>query len=258
MGLLVGAIAISFSGCASREIEIARERRSMDFERSPALDFFNSEVNTLFTNAQAFKAHLAVEPLVPQRTNNLSRLSGELWGRDGKLLFVPDPSTRRYKYSGAAGTSFIWNNSTRKGYAINGLLEGFAPLPAYGSTNFTPDYQSVLEGTEMIAGEVCQKYRVTSVLESNRTNTLLVWKAPSLSGFPIQIQSGMDFNSRLLKFSKVRFESVPDDVLSLPEGLTRYESVDAMLYELARREGETRGINRTSPDYPAGIPVYRK
>jgi len=248
-GLFCGAILIGLSGCASQEVEVSRDRHSPDFERSAALSFFNGEVNSLFTNAQGFKAHLTVEPVGGVVTNESPRISGELWGRDGKLLFIPAQSSRRYKYTGTAGTTFLWDNAARSGYAINDLLQGFAPLPGHpGVTNGAPESQITLLGTENVGIEPCQKIRVTTLFGDNNTNSVVAWRAPSLNGFPIQIQTGADLNANLVKLSKVRFEIPPTDVFSLPEGLTRYETVDAMLYELARREGEVRGVHGASPD----------
>ena len=256
-GMFCGAILIGLCGCANPEAEISRDRHSPDFERSAALSFFNGEVNALFTNAQGFKAHLAVEPIAGSFTNETSRASGELWGRDGKLLFIPALSSRRHKYAGTAGTTFLWDNGSRSGYAINDLLQGFAPLPRHaGSTNRAPESEITLMGTENVGSEACQKIRVTNLPGDNNTNSLIAWRALSLNGFPIQIQTGLDLNASLVRFSKVRFETPPADLFSLPEGLTRYDSVDAMLYELARREGEVRGVHGASPDSPSGI--YRK
>src|SRR5260370_37537865 len=99
-GLFCGAILIGLCGCANQEIEISRDRHSQDFERSAALSFFNGEVNALFTNAQGFKAHLTVAPIAGSLTNEASRVSGELWARNGKLLFIPEPSSLRHQYSG--------------------------------------------------------------------------------------------------------------------------------------------------------------
>jgi len=257
-GLFCGAILIGLGGCANQEVEISRDRHSQDFERSAALSFFNGEVNALFTNAQGFKAHLTVAPISGSFTNETPRVSGELWGRDGKLLFIPAPSSRRHKYAGTAGTTFLWDNAAKSGYAINDLLQGFAPLPRpAASTNGAPESQMTLLGTENVGNEACQKIRMASILGDHKTNTLIAWRAPSLNGFPIQIQTGLDFNANLVKFSKVRFETPPADVFSLPEGLTRYETIDAMLYELARREGEVRGIHGASPDLPSSG-IYRR
>src|SRR5260221_8641495 len=162
-GLFSGAILIGLFGGASPQVEIARDRHSPDFERSAALSFFNSDVNALFTNVQGFKAHLTVDPVAGTFTNEASRVSGELWGRDGKLLFIPALSSRRHKYAGTAGTTFLWDNGSRSGYAINDLLQGFAPLPRpRGSTNRVTESEITLMGTENVGNDACQKIRVTS------------------------------------------------------------------------------------------------
>jgi len=256
--LFCGAILTGLVGCANQEVELYRDRRSPDFERSAALSFFNGELNALFTNTQGFKAYLTVETVAGSFTNNSPRVSGELWGRDGKLLFIPTLSGKRHKYTGTAGTTFLWDNGTGSGYAINDLLQGFAPLPRPANyTNGTLERRITVLGAENVGNQPCQKIRVTTIFDENNTNSLLAWRASSLNGFPLQIQTGLESNANLVKFSKVRFETPPADVFSLPEGLTRYETVDAMLYELARREGEVRGIHGASPDFP-NSGIYRR
>jgi hypothetical protein len=254
--ILLPASIMIIAGCANRDTEIARDRRSMDFERPQALGFFNSEANALFTDTRGFKARVNIEPVASASKSENTHLAGDLWGRDGKLLFIPEPTSRTHKFAGAAGTTFTWDNKTGEGYAVNELLEGIAPLPHYSGTNAAPEKYSEALGVENVAGEACQKTRITSVL-AGRTNSVTAWRAPSLNGFPVQIQIGGDLNASVVRLTKVRFEDPPAEVFVRPDGLTPYASVDAMLYELARRESESRGIHGLSPDYPAGIPRYR-
>src|SRR5882672_2580327 len=116
------------AGCANRDMELARDRRSMDFERPQALGFFSAEVNALFADARGFKARVNIEPVANASKSESTQLGGALWGRDGKIIFIPDPTIRKHKYAGAAGTTFTWDNKSGEGYAVNELLEGIAPL----------------------------------------------------------------------------------------------------------------------------------
>jgi hypothetical protein len=73
-----------------------------------------------------------------------------------------------------------------------------------------------------------------------------VWRATDLKGVPLRIICPSNGMPMTLTLSKVRLETVPADLFVPPNGFSKYDSVEAMMTELAMR-----GMNLgRKPFYP--------
>lgn len=223
-----------------------------DFPKPPP--FLNGPVALLFTNLDGFGAHLVME--TGTSSKKTGTVSGDLLGRGGKLLFVPDSKGSKRKGPRGGGVSFIWDVAMNNGYILSEALQGYAPV---SSTNlFTqmlaePDAHGTK--SERIEGHACEEQSAVVASSNGASSSFRVWRAADLKGFPLRIALVTDSRPFVLHFSKVRLE-VPQHGLFLPpDGFTRFDSAETMLNELYLRTpstGRKRGDRSDEALPPAG------
>ncbi len=213
--------------------------------------FLNGPVALLFTNLDGFGAHLVME--TGASSKKAGAVSGDLLGRGGKLLFVPDSKGSGRKGPAGGGVSFIWDVAMNSGYILSEALQAYAPV---ASTNqFTQtSAQADVHGakSERIEGHTCEEQRLVVVSSDGASVSFRVWRAADLRGFPLRITLVTDSRPFSLHFSKVRLE-VPQSGLFLPpDGFTKYESAETMMNELyLRAPSPVRKRGGPAPEAPA-------
>jgi hypothetical protein len=233
-------IALAIVGCAHKEESDANFLRT---ERTRPPAFLKSAAALLLTNSDGFIGHVAVgAPSLSSLPEHASyaedRVSGELFGRQGKLFFLPD-ETVKSKRPLNGGVSFIWDATQNKGFVLSEALQGYAPISS--STLFTnlliTNADTAL--TEKIAGQTCQRATALASAADGTTAAFEIWRAPESKGFPLRIVStnppGFD-----LHFAKMEPRTPSNEQFSIPPGFTKYESLEGMMNELVARQHDIR------------------
>jgi hypothetical protein len=239
---LLTALAV---GCAHSEKNL---ERAGSFEVLPAPVpplFLNGPMALLLTNADGFRARVVLESGAPAQAAPM--VAGELLVRGGQLLFAPDPSGAPKKQARVQDSAFIWDVSGNHGYVLNDPLQGYAPVSSSRQyTNIAAGAALGNAAPERIAGHPCLGTEVTVTASDGATTFFQVWRARDLNALPLRITCPSNGLPVTLTLSKVRLETVPEDLFLPPNGFTKYDSVEALMTELA-----LRGMNLgRKPIYP--------
>jgi hypothetical protein len=225
------AFLLAGAGCSTRH---AREGVLIGLLTPQPPAFLTGPMAVLLTNTCSYSARVNVE--TNWRSNPREIRSGSLLARDGKLMLAvdPDPSAAR-KSAREATFLFIWDVAAGQGFLLSEALQGYAPI----ATN-TRCTEVTLEPTrgpaQKIDGHTCQRFEAAVKLNDGSTAQFHVWRAPALKDFPLHIAPAGDATVPGVKFSRVRFATVPLEMFSPPDGFTRYESTQALMTELVARQ----------------------
>ncbi len=184
---------------------------------------------TLLTNIDGFSAKL--DETVPGSTRHLS---GELIGREGRLIFQPTRAKRK-KDKDATGLFFIWDSKRENGFVLSEELQGYAPVSSnlkVTNVSMTP----AAPPTETIGEHPCHHVEVALSLADGGTARFEEWLADDLKQFPVRIHA---INSRVpatVSFSEVRLELAAPQLFNPPQGFTQYANAVALMNELMMRQ----------------------
>jgi hypothetical protein len=249
LGLCLALLAALAVGCAHSEKKIDRAGA---FEVLPAPVpplFLNGPMALLLTNADGFRARVVLESGAPAQATPMA--AGELLVRGSQLLFAPDPSKAPKKQARAQDSAFIWDVNGNRGYVLNDPLQAYAPMSSSRQyTNLTVGASINDPARERIAGHPCLGTEVTVTASDGATTFFQVWRARDLNALPLRIACPSNGLPVTLTLSKVRLETVPEDLFQPPNGFTKYDSVEALMAELT-----LRGMNLgRKPIYPIEDP----
>ncbi len=222
------------------------------FPKAPP--FLNGPVAVLFTNFDGFGAHLVMETRSSPKKGGV--VSGDLLGRGGKLLFVPDAKSLGPKGARGGGVSFIWDAALNNGYILSEALQAYAPI---SSTNRFSDMSGQADTprtkSEKIEGHACEEQTVILGSSDGSSSSFRVWRASDLKGFPLRITLVTDARPFSLELSKVRLEVPKSALFSPPEGFTKYDNAETMMNELYLRApapSRRRSVQGSEAIPPAG------
>ena len=242
LGLCVLLIAVLAAGCSSSGKKAGRAGAPIRLPKPPV--FLNGPMALLLTNMESFSAHAVLESGAP--ANGVELAAGELLGRRGNLLFAPGTGKNAGKRTRAEDFAFIWDVAANRGYVLNDPLQGYAPI-SYGRlfTNVATSTTLNNAATENVAGHPCHPVEVTVAANDGTASVFRVWRATDLKGLPVRITGASDGTPLTLTLSKVRLESVPNDLFQPPTGFTKYDSAEALINELTTRQAS----NKRRPTY---------
>lgn len=195
----------------------------------------NGPMALLLTNTHGFRAHAVLESGASAK--GVEAIEGELMGRGGKLVFAPGPGGSSGKRSALAGSAFIWDVTSNRGYLLNDPLQAYAPIS--GNRQFTNIVVgSAMNSTvpERVSGHPCQPAEATVAASDGSVTGFRLLRATDLGGLPVRITRASDGSPLTLTLSKVRLEAVPDDLFLPPKGFLKYDSAEALMNELAARQ----------------------
>lgn len=195
----------------------------------------NGPMALLLTNTQGFRAHAVLEGGASAK--GVQAIEGELMGRGGKLVFAPGPDGSSGKRSPSGGSAFIWDVTANCGYLLNDPLQAYAAIS--GNRQFTNvAVGSAVNGAapERISGHPCQPSEATVAASDGSVTGFRLWRATDLGGLPVRITRASDGSPLTLTLSRVRLETVPDDLFLPPKGFMKYDSAEALMNELAARQ----------------------
>jgi hypothetical protein len=193
--------------------------------------FFDGAGAVLLTNYGGFSAQLKAQG----SASGEETTSGKILGRGSKLLYAPNPEETKERNNTAGEFSFVWDTATGVGFVMSEALQGYATVAIKSAvTNVWVAAGQPI--AEKINGQPCEVAQALVQFSDGKTSVFDVFRASTLRGFPLRIRSGTNTPPLTVEFSKVRFETPPEDLFVLPEGYTKYPSPEAISDELAARQ----------------------
>jgi len=238
--------AVFIGGCSSRHA--GPVYRAGD-ENPP--DFLVGPVAAVLTNLNGFSAHVTSTVSSPEGTPQVK--SGELLGREGRLIYQPMPSRKDKKARKQGGLFFIWDESKRSGYVMSEALQGYAPIKsdAAAATRLNISNEGIRED---VNGHPCHRCKAVVVLNDGREARLTLWQADDEKHFPIRIEAVNGPSRTTLDFSEIRLETPARELFLPPDGFTAYGSSTAMMNELIVREASAIKKNQAGEfDEPTDV-----
>jgi len=166
----------------------------------------------LLTNNAGFLANVRIEE---QRGAS----SGRLYGSGTHLFYAPDEKSHATKHGPTGGFSFIWDAAKNSGIVICEALQGYAPISHSGNGSIT--------------NVTVELGLVTATLRDGSQIKFQSASKTGKAGIPERVTGGTPaFNA---VFEKVQSEVPPPEVFKVPDGLTAYQSMEAMVDEMAFR-----------------------
>lgn len=124
----------------------------------------------------------------------------------------------------------------RGSYVVHAGLKAYAPVePGAGAAALPPKVERTPLGEETVSGRRCEKHRVTVTSPGGAPQTLTVWNAPDLRGFPLQIEMAAQGATVRLSFGEVRFTAPPPAAFALPAGYEQHASIEDMMQAILQR-----------------------
>jgi len=169
--------------------------------------------------------------------------SGQLLCSGSKLLFIPRYESKKERVRGG-GVTFIWDVSEPRGIVMSEALQAWAPYTARVNPTNVVTVES--KGSrQKINDYVCEwKDKVVQMNDGSAT-LFRVWQAADLKNVPVQVSTTTNPAPSMVILSKIRLESLSPELFTAPEGFTKYSSAEAMMDELAVRQG---GLKRKSSE----------
>ncbi len=196
-------------------------------------DFLTGPMAPLLTNVDGFSARLVENTSAGGKTT--PKITGELIGRQGRLIFQPTHPDRKLPKDAATGLFFIWNQSQDRGYVLSEELQAYAPISSsLIITNVSFDENAA--PSETIQGHPCHRLDVAVTLSNGSTARFAEWQADDLKRFPLRLRS---LNAQMpftVDFSNVRLEFSSPRLFNPPEGFIQYASAISLMNELMIRQ----------------------
>ena len=203
--------------------------------------FLSGPGAVLLTNAEGFSSYAVMEP-GPGSIGGKT-VSGQLLARGGKLLFLPDADKTQKKPARSVGISYLWDVAQGSGYVLSEALQGYAPVSSRARcTNLVAEIHDA--APQRIDGHPCVAQTMTMSASDGSMVRFEAWQATDLNGLPVRVASAANSASFTLNLSKVRLAPQPGGLFVPPSGFTRYNSVEAMMTELALRQ---QNLSRPTP-----------
>ena len=197
--------------------------------------FINGPMALLLTNAQGFRAHAVLESGASAKGVEVTE--GELMGQGGRLVFAPGPGSSNSKRSPLARSAFIWDVATDRGYVLNDPLQAYAPISANPQfTNLTTSRALNGAAPEKVSGHLCQPEEASVAASDGSVTGFRLWRAADLNGLPLRITRASGGPPLTLTLSKVRLETLPDDLFVPPSDFAKYDSAERLMNEFASRQ----------------------
>jgi Domain of unknown function (DUF4412) len=93
------------------------------------------------------------------------------------------------------------------------------------------------EGRETVDGHDCAKSKITLTTPKGEKTEVTIWSAADLRSFPIQMRMAIDADSTMIiKFRDLKLAPPDDNQFEVPGPLTKYDSPEALLDVLAKRQ----------------------
>jgi hypothetical protein len=230
--LHAAALALGCFRLLAAESEPATQHEPLAWQ-PPA--FISGGMALLLTNVEGFGSRVVMK--TPAASNKAVPVAGELLGRQGKLVFLPEGGAPGKKGAQVGGVSYIWDVTRNSGYLVSEAMQGYAPIVL--NTRFTNLSAKAVSGgatASKIEGHLCQPYEVTVLSSNGASAAFRVWRAADLKEFPVRIDSEATSAAVSVTFSKIVLQPPPEELFQPPEGFTKFANPEVMLDELRSRQ----------------------
>ena len=230
-----------FTGCFSSSD--SKNFSGSSIETLPPV-FLTGPPAALLTNAGSFSAHIVMS----NQFRASKTLAGELFVRDGKLLFAAEP--RKNNPGGAF--AYVADLVNGQGFVWSEALQGYAPvhlssIPSSLSTHLN-------DSLTKLDGHPCQVEEAIVKMSDGSTASFKAFRALNFNRVPLLITSISNSPPVELSLSKIRPTAPPADVFAPPTDFTKYDSAETMVTELILRQHNLR--RRSSGGGATEPPVY--
>jgi hypothetical protein len=96
-------------------------------------------------------------------------------------------------------------------------------------------------GKETIDGRSCEKSKITLTDDKGEKEEAIVWNAPDLKDFPVQIQMPQQDNTLVIKFNDVKLGAADASQFDAPGGMTKYPSAEKLMQDAMTKLMSTQG-----------------
>ena len=144
--------------------------------------------------------------------------SGELLGREGRLVFQPTLPIKGKRARTEGGLFFIWDETRHSGYVLSEALQAYAPIKSdVGPLRSTsPKMASSRMSTAIPVIEARRSWCSNNGLKARLT----LWQADDAGHFPVRIEAVEGPNHMTLDFSEIRLEYPARELFLPPDGFT--------------------------------------
>jgi hypothetical protein len=253
-GLWLALFAVLTAGCAHSRSNREDDAAIQEILAAKPPVFLTGPMAALLTNRDGFSARVAME--LPPNASAPGRVSGQLFGRGGKLFFAPDATVSASKRHPGAGITFIWDVAAGSGYMMSDPMQSYAPIGSgVRVTNVVFGPGGGEAEREKMGGHPSQRGRASVLSSDGTAATFQVWRATDLEGLAVRIVPATNATFVAVDLSGVKLETPPGESFQPPAGFTRYDTAAAMINEmLARRQSLRQAPGRTleEPDFSTG------
>lgn len=153
---------------------------------------------------ESFTAHLEVQTAEVSAPDSIRTRAGILLGQNGNLLFIPESKGRRR--GGSGEMILLWNGPSKTGFVVCEPMQAYAPAPPPNAAS----------------------------------NNITVLAADGPKPSSVKARFANDSSEVTLLISRINYKPIPPDQFTIPDGFTRYASVEAMMAELMARQSSMR------------------
>ena len=195
--------------------------------------FLTGPVAGILTNAGAFSARI----ILSNDLRSPNKIAGELFVRDGKLLFAAEPGKKDKSHSGAF--AYLYNLENPQSFVWSEALQGYARVSLHAvPTNLT--ISKGIGGLQKIDGHVCSTAEAVVKMSDGTSSNFQVMQALDLNRLPLRVNSLSTIPPFSVTLSKVHVGPPPADLFTPPSGFTEYKSPEMMVTELIMRQHNLR------------------
>jgi hypothetical protein len=205
--------------------------------------FLSGPVAEVLTNFNGFSGHVSASFDSDGQPRNKS---GDLLGREGRLIFQPTLLIKGKRARTEGGLYFLADQNRHTGYILSEALQGYAPIQLSPGIAL-PDIESMPKDgpPEDVNGHPTHRRAMDVSLDAGQIGHLTLWQADDLRHFPVRIQWIAPSNSVTVNFSEVRVEYPQQELFRPPDGFTTYPTPVALMNELMTRDANFAKQNQT-------------
>ena len=104
-----------------------------------------------------------------------------------------------------------------------------------------PKFTTTVLGKEVLDGVAVVKNKVSFTDAKGANHDAFTWTAPSLKGFPLQVQTEEKGNVLILRFSDVKLTKPEAKLFDIPAGYTKYADMQAMTMGVMKKMMDSGG-----------------
>ncbi|HVY71242.1 MAG TPA: DUF4412 domain-containing protein [Verrucomicrobiae bacterium] len=159
---------------------------------------------------------------------------------------MPPTAIASMKQMGMDRTIMITLPEKKTSYMIYPSLQAYVENPMRTDTENPeagkkPKIEKTSLGKESIDGHPCDKNKVVITMENGKTHEAIVWNAPDLKDFPLQMQMSEAGRNMTMKFKDVSLDKPDAKLFEPPADATKYDSqMQLMQNEVMKRAGGLR------------------